>query len=167
MNTGYSRIKINTHQYQAHRLAWLYVSGDWPKEQIDHIDGNRSNNIILNLRAASPMENSKNMTLRKTSKNGIYGISKTAKGYWQAKIADNGFVHHLYHGSNFFEACCARKSAEIKYGYHPNHGRRQRLGTFTDYGTRIIEDKSMSYPSPTASAQGNALSPYSTPCVSR
>ena len=50
---GYREIEINDKKYKAHRLAWLYVYGEMPNKLIDHIDGNRSNNKISNLREAT------------------------------------------------------------------------------------------------------------------
>ena len=58
-NAGYICISINRKRYLAHRIAWVYMTGNWPK-QIDHIDGNRINNIFTNLREATKEENSKN-----------------------------------------------------------------------------------------------------------
>lgn len=58
--TGYLRIKILRREYQAHRLAWFYVHGVWPKEFLDHRDGNRLNNAIANLREANAFQNARN-----------------------------------------------------------------------------------------------------------
>lgn len=59
-NRGYCVVKINKKQYLVHRLIWLYVYGKWPSCQIDHIDGNRSNNNINNLREVSIQGNGRN-----------------------------------------------------------------------------------------------------------
>ena len=85
----YIQIRINNRSYRAHRLAWLYVYGELPLGQIDHIDGNPSNNAIENLRIVSPRENNQN---RKEHRNGhLVGTTynKNAKK-WQAQISING-----------------------------------------------------------------------------
>ena len=54
---GYIVIGVGNHVYQAHRLAWLYIHGYWPKQVIDHIDGNKTNNKLSNLRDVSQSVN--------------------------------------------------------------------------------------------------------------
>jgi len=72
---GYREIEINNKAYKAHRLAWLYVYGEMPKNLVDHIDGNRSNNKIANLREATYQENSENYKTPKTNKSGVKNVS--------------------------------------------------------------------------------------------
>ena len=72
---GYREIEINNKAYKAHRLAWLYVYGEMPKKLIDHVDGNRSNNKISNLREATYQENSENYKTPKTNKSGVKNVS--------------------------------------------------------------------------------------------
>ena len=73
-STGYTAIKFKGKMYQAHRLAWLYVHGYMPKNIIDHINGNKSDNRICNLREATRSENNHNAILRKDSKSGVKGV---------------------------------------------------------------------------------------------
>jgi hypothetical protein len=75
LDNGYVRIEINNIQYRAHRLAWLYVYSEMPKSLIDHIDGNRSNNKISNLREATYQANSENYKTPKTNKSGVKNVS--------------------------------------------------------------------------------------------
>ena len=72
---GYREIGIDSKKYKAHRLAWLYVNGEMPKNLIDHIDGNRSNNKISNLREATYQENSENYKTPQTNKSGVKNVS--------------------------------------------------------------------------------------------
>ncbi|HAS0888998.1 TPA: HNH endonuclease, partial [Enterobacter cloacae subsp. cloacae] len=65
--TGYAYIKVDRVKYSAHRLAWLYVHGSMPEEQIDHVNNNRSDNRISNLRLASRSQNMMNQYVRKDS----------------------------------------------------------------------------------------------------
>ncbi len=121
---GYLNIAIFKAEYRAHRLAWLYVYGEWPHDQIDHVNHVRKDNRIVNLRPASNQENQKNTALRKTNKSGIAGVfwHKSQKS-WHAYITDSYKINRLGSFRDFFEACCARKSAERKYGFHVNHGK--------------------------------------------
>lgn len=86
---GYIRVKFNSFPYPAHRLAWLYVYGEWPAAQIDHIDGDKSNNRISNLRLATPAQNSWNQAKRKNNTSGYKGVrwnSSNPRKSWLAAI---------------------------------------------------------------------------------
>lgn len=95
---GYLIIGINKTRYYAHRLAWLYVNGVMPINQIDHIDGNKTNNSISNLRDIESQKNSMNQ--RKPSKGnttGFLGVTLEKKtGKYQAQIMLDG--RHIYIG---------------------------------------------------------------------
>jgi hypothetical protein len=86
---GYIRININKKLYYAHRLAWLYVHGEVPTHEIDHIDRDTSNNRIANLRIATHAENSANTPKRRTSTSGFKGAYRH-QGRWMATIKCNG-----------------------------------------------------------------------------
>lgn len=120
---GYIVIRINKKQYRAHHLAWLYIYGYMPK-CIDHIDHNRSNNKIENLREASTVENNKNRGMNKNNTSGITGVGWAKdKGKWVSQIQHQRKNHNLGYYEDKFEAICARKSAETKFGFHENHGK--------------------------------------------
>ena len=124
ISLGYIRISINKKSYQAHRLAWLYVYGKLPKCQIDHINHNRADNKINNLREVTNLENGKNQSLRNDSKSGVVGVSwHTASKKWRARIMVDGADIHLGHFFLFHEAVNARKNAEVLYDFHENHGK--------------------------------------------
>lgn len=87
---GYRKIKVDGRDYQAHRLAWLYVTGEWPQFTIDHIDGNRGNNVWRNLRDVPHAVNQQNRkTHQKSSTNGFMGVTRSGKR-WTARIRLNG-----------------------------------------------------------------------------
>jgi len=77
---GYTLIKISGKSYKAHRLAWLYVHGVWPREQIDHINGNRRDNRMCNLREASKKQNRENTKLHSSNSTGFRGV------YWDKEV---------------------------------------------------------------------------------
>ncbi len=85
---GYMHVALCGKTYLAHRLAWALVHGDWPQHQIDHIDGNRLNNAISNLRDVSPTTNQQNRRRAyKTSTTGLLGASlDRARGKFVARI---------------------------------------------------------------------------------
>lgn len=90
----YLKIKINKKKYFAHRLAWLYVYGEWPKNQIDHIDGNAFNNRIDNLREVTSRENCQNYSIHRNGK--LVGASFHKQHQkWRATIYENGKCKHL------------------------------------------------------------------------
>ena len=117
-------VKLDGQQYQLHRLAFLYMEGEMPLEGVDHIDHNRQNNKWSNLRNADQALNNKNASRRKDNKSGCVGVHWAGdKHVWVAQINVDKVRTYLGQFEDFFEAVCARKSAEIRYGYHPNHGR--------------------------------------------
>ena len=120
---GYIHIKIDNQAYKAHRLAWMYTHGEFPKGSLDHINLCRTDNRISNLRVASASINMRNQSLNKHCKTGIMGVRlDKATQKWKVAIYVVKEIH-LGYFTDFFEACCVRKSAEYKHGYHPNHGR--------------------------------------------
>lgn len=92
---GYRAIAIDGALYLAHRLAWLYVHGEWPNNEVDHLDGDRANNRFTNLRDVEPSTNRQNMR-RATCRNqsGLLGVSTTKKGF-VASIGLNGKVKQI------------------------------------------------------------------------
>lgn len=89
-------IKIDNKKYSAHRLAWLYIHGNFPSRHIDHIDGNGTNNAIANLREATRSENMQNRRLHSNNTSGMRGVMwHKATGKWLAKIQANGKPKHL------------------------------------------------------------------------
>lgn len=72
---GYIEIGLDKSVYRAHRLAWLYTTGSCPKDQIDHVDGDRSNNRIANLREATPTQNQWNRAKSTNNTSGFKGVS--------------------------------------------------------------------------------------------
>ena len=116
-------MRVNGVVHKAHRLAWMYVYGEWP-EYIDHIDGNGLNNRISNLRSVSKEESAKNKPLQLNNNSGCSGVRfYKPLGRWLARINVNGKRVHLGYFDLIEDAVKVRKEAEKKHGYHPNHGR--------------------------------------------
>jgi hypothetical protein len=94
---GYTRISINGRQHKAHRLAWLYVTGAWPEHQIDHIDGQRSNNAISNLRSVTSFQNCHNRAKQRSPASSRYiGVSwERIRRRWKAQIGLGGKQRYL------------------------------------------------------------------------
>ncbi len=115
----YISIRINRKDYLAHRLAWLYVHGEFPVDEIDHHDGNGTNNKLSNIRCVDGFENQRNRRKQSNNTSGICGVWwDKSKGKWVAGI------HHTHLGvfDHILEAACVRKSAERLHNYHINHG---------------------------------------------
>lgn len=121
--SGYLQININHKIYKSHRLAWLYVYGVLPSLQIDHIDHDRANNIITNLRLVTHQENSKNQKIRSTNSSGFTGVFWYKRhNKWLASIKVNGKAKYLGLYKALSDAVLVRLDAEKEYGYHVNHG---------------------------------------------
>lgn len=93
---GYIQIKIDRRLYGAHRLAWFYVHGAWPKEEIDHRRGIRGDNRIGELREATHFQQMANSKRPCTNTSGFKGVSfYKRKHRWRAYIAVGGKPKHL------------------------------------------------------------------------
>lgn len=112
---GYISIRIDTVGYRAHRLAWLYVYGCWPKPEVDHINRDRSDNRLANLREATRTQNAWNTDAHASNTSGVRGVywHKRA-GKWHAQIAAHGQMIYLGLFDSIEEAGAAYRAAEIK-----------------------------------------------------
>jgi hypothetical protein len=109
---GYVRIKLDGSKYMAHRLAWLYVYGTWPADLLDHIDGDRKNNRIENLREASNSENLRNRPENKNNTSGHKGVYWNKQHQkWLVKFVVGGVNHYLGLFEDFDEAARAYREA--------------------------------------------------------
>lgn len=118
---GYRCGRLNRDYVMAHRIIWKLVT-DIDPIQVDHIDGDRSNNRWENLRNVTASENRRNTARRSNNTSGVVGVhwNKQIKK-WSAVIV----LKTVYLGAfdSFDDAVAARKAAEVEYGFHPNHGR--------------------------------------------
>lgn len=93
---GYMRLRIKGHWCKLHRLAWFYVTGTWPGEQIDHINGNRADNRWANLREADAFLNTQNLKkANRDSRSGYLGVKQTRSGRYAARLTAYRKVYHL------------------------------------------------------------------------
>jgi hypothetical protein len=117
-STGYSVVRINRRGYSAHRLAWLLAYGYLPENGIDHIDRNKLNNSISNLREATQSCNLRNITRKKNNTSGITGVRwKGNNKIWEARIYHNKKDTYVGGSVNFDEAVAFRLSAEQCLGW--------------------------------------------------
>lgn len=113
--TGYRIIKIDARPYYAHRLAWLYMTGEWPSADIDHISGDKVDNRWANMRLATRSENAINRPAPTNNTSGIKGVYLTANGRWAAMIRVRGVLHHLGTYAAKEAAADARQRAETHH----------------------------------------------------
>lgn len=120
---GYIAISIGNTQHLIHRIIWLYVKGYLP-DMVDHIDHVRTNNAWYNLREVNNTENSKNTSISSNSATKVNGVSfMKSRNKYRAYIMINRKQISLGLYTNLEDAIEARKEADIKYGFHSNHGR--------------------------------------------
>jgi len=122
---GYKVTSILGKHLMQHRIVWAINTGEWPDSDIDHINGDRSDNRMKNLRSVDRQENMRNKGLYKTNKAGVPGVSFHSRDkVWTAKISDNKRQVHLGYFDRMEDAISARIDAEMVYRYHENHGRK-------------------------------------------
>lgn len=121
---GYIAIYINNKPHYAHRLAFLYMTGRCP-EEVDHDNGVRHDNRWLNLIDSDKAGNTKNRGMQKNNTSGVNGVSWNRKlGKWYAYIQVNSKTKTIGYFHDIEDAVKARRSANQKYGFNKNHGRR-------------------------------------------
>lgn len=120
---GYFKGQIFKVTYVAHRVIWCMHYGDWPSDTIDHINHNRKDNRIENLRDVSMRENNMNFPLPCNNTSGFVGVVYDKKrSLWMARVKihkKNKFLGYFKEKENAIEA---RKKANLQYGFHSNHG---------------------------------------------
>ena len=120
---GYIQIKIDKCTYRAHRLAWLHVYGEWPRENMDHINHIRTDNRIKNLREATHAQNGRNAKKSRNNTSGTTGVYWYKNiNKWVAGIRVDG--KNKYGGlfKNKKDAISRRKKMNAEHGFHENHG---------------------------------------------
>lgn len=121
---GYRCGKIFDRSYRAHRVLWLLHTGEWPTDQIDHINGDRADNRIINLRAVSNTDNARNSCRPSNNTSGVVGVYWYKRhNMWYASIRINEKNLSLGYFEDFADAVATRKAAEVNYGFHENHGK--------------------------------------------
>lgn len=118
---GYRRIRIDRLEYKAHRLAWLYVRGQWPGDDIDHINGDPGDNRLCNLREANHAQNMANQRRRKDNTSGRKGVARSAakrprwrahfRGRYLGSFATEDDAHAAY-----------KKAASAHFGLFARYG---------------------------------------------
>lgn len=123
-SNGYKAGGIGGKKIKAHRAVWAVIYEEWPLADIDHINGDGTDNRESNLRDVSKRTNMMNKKMMSNNQSGIQGVywHKAARK-WAAFIGVNGKVEYLGIFTSKKDAVRARQDAEKKYGYHPNHGR--------------------------------------------
>jgi len=122
---GYTHIGIGRQRALTHRLAFYYVLG-WAPEEVDHINHDRSDNRWINLRATNKQGNQKNASIQASNTSGVCGVSwqKTTK-QWYAYITVDRKRIHIGCSKRKDEAIAMRHEANIKHGFHKNHGAKK------------------------------------------
>lgn len=119
---GYLRGRLNGSCVRAHRVIFVMAYGILP-DIIDHIDGDRRNNRLSNLRSVSAKDNCRNRIHNPKNRSGTMGVWLEG-GKWRVAISENSRDVHIGRFESYADAVAARKMAEISFGYHSNHGRR-------------------------------------------
>lgn len=127
---GYRVIVFDGQAKKAHKLVWLFIHGEWvkyPDFEIDHVNGDRADNRIQNLRKVTKSLNQRNSSMRKNNQSGVIGVNWVAsKRRWIARIWDG--PHHRYLGqfTKIEDAAVARAKAERELGYARGHGKETK-----------------------------------------
>jgi len=124
LHNGYRCGDALGHRIIAHRVAYALHHGRWPEGDIDHINGNRADNRIVNLRAVNRQTNMQNAKRSKANSSGVTGVCwDRRRCKWRAYIVISYRQRSIGEFVNLDDAIAARQAAEIEFGFHENHGR--------------------------------------------
>lgn len=117
-------IKTCQHIYRAHRVAWLYMTGEWPPGEIDHINGDKQDNRFSNLRICTHQQNNHNQAIRRNNTSGVKGVYwSKQQGKWRGQVCLNYKMHHT---KAFQDISSAEKAVrdlrELLHGDFAHHG---------------------------------------------
>lgn len=118
---GYGQVMIDGKIYKEHHLVWLWYHGEMPAVQIDHLNHQRRDNRIENLRLADNTVNHKNRPMQRNNTTGCVGVSFDRSRY-VAYVTVSGKQIRLGRFKTLEEAVEARQRANREYGFHQNHG---------------------------------------------
>jgi hypothetical protein len=119
---GYNQVSVARRSLRAARISVVLMTGHWPTGEVDHINGNRSDDKWSNIRDVPKVENLRNRRTPTNNASGVMGVYKE-KNRWRASIRANGRLLRLGSFTTLEEAAKARAEAEARFGYHQNHGR--------------------------------------------
>ncbi len=120
---GYLQGRVEGVSVYAHRVAWAMHYGRWPEGQIDHVNHDTSDNRISNLRLVDKSTNARNLPKLRSNtsgQTGVYWNRRSSK--WSAMIRVNRELLGLGYFTDKQDAIAARQAAEVRYGFHSNHG---------------------------------------------
>ena len=121
---GYVAVMVNGKGYRAHRIIWMMIHGLFPPDELDHVNHQRDDNRIENLRLATSQENKRNSSISRRNTSGVIGVCwDKRRGKWKAQIHGGG-NRTIYLGDfvDKLDAIKARETANKKYNFHANHG---------------------------------------------
>lgn len=129
-NKGYVIIRLNKKGYKAHRLAFLWMTGQFPKKNVDHIDRVKSNNAWTNLRELSCSGNSRNIGKTKRNKSGVVGVCWIkSDSKWRASFRySKDKCTYIGQYDNFLDAVKARWEMEKHYNYNRDNRKSSAYG---------------------------------------
>jgi hypothetical protein len=120
---GYTKIRALNRDWYAHRLAWAFVHDAWPEHEIDHVNHNKADNRIANLREVTHQENVRNLPRYRENKTGVPGLRWVERSkLWTVQIGNGGKNRFLPAQRCFGKAVMLRKEAERVLGYHALNG---------------------------------------------
>lgn len=125
---GYKRVSINGERYLLHKLAIFYVTGNYPVDEVDHLNGDTSDNRYTNLSYCGKSKNRLNLKLYSCSKTGIIGV-RVRNGKFFAEAQKNKIRYFEGYFDNIEDAIIARDKMNRLLGFSENHGRQSESKT--------------------------------------
>lgn len=120
---GYLLVGVGGITYSAHRIIYLWMTGAFPEVETDHENHQRADNRWFNIKSVTHQSNGKNKSLSKRNTSGHIGISKSKeRGKWEAYITVSRRKINLGRFNDITDAITVRREAEVKLGFHKNHG---------------------------------------------